>query len=272
MATDPLDRLIALVRRDLGADDVRVLEGPAPAMAAPNVIHASLADGRKLAVAFASAPASRDALVRRLDMLILTFAQSIEDKHTGNKEERKSTARSLRDELSVLVGKTHAVDAVVIDANSPVVWGSATEPMEHELANVELMDVSRSQLVESGRPADGDPFAPEETPDPPRAEKATLTSRAIAETRSLPGLGDISKGRHLNHMAREEAFGFVARSFAGIYVLLVIYEAPFDELRAERAIAERLPRIERLVMALPPLDPRPAPNAGVMALRRGRRR
>jgi hypothetical protein len=73
-------------------------------------------------------------------------------------------------------------------------------------------------------------------------------------------------------MAREEAFGFVARSFGGIYVLLVIYEAPFDELRAERAIAERLPRIERLVMALPPLDPRPAPNAGVMALRRGRRR
>src|ERR1700677_1241464 len=94
MPSDPLDRLIALVRRDLGADDVRVLEGPAPAVAAPNVIHAELADGRKLAVAFASAPASRDALVRRLDMLLLTFAQSLEEKTTEGKEARKSTAHS----------------------------------------------------------------------------------------------------------------------------------------------------------------------------------
>jgi hypothetical protein len=33
-----------------------------------------------------------------------------------------------------------------------------------------------------------------------------------------------------------------------------------------------LPRIERLVVALPPLDPKPSPIAGVVALRRGRRR
>jgi hypothetical protein len=272
MATDPLDRLIALVRRDLGADDVRVLEGPAPAVAAPNVIHAELADGRKLAVAFASAPASRDALVRRLDMLLLTFAQSLEEKTTEGKEARKSTAHSLRDELRVLVAKAQATDAVVIDANSPVIWGSASAPLRHELTNVELVDVSRSQLVESGRPTDGDPFAPEETPDPPHVETASLTSRAIAEIRALPALAEISKGRHLTHMSREESFGCVARSFAGIYVLLVVYQGTFDELRAERAIGERLLRIERLVMALPPLDPKPAPTAGVMAMRRGRRR
>jgi len=42
--------------------------------------------------------------------------------------------------------------------------------------------------------------------------------------------------------------------------------------RAERAAQESLPRIERLVLALPPLDPDPQPMGGVVALRRPRRR
>jgi hypothetical protein len=52
----------------------------------------------------------------------------------------------------------------------------------------------------------------------------------------------------------------------------VVYAEPFDELRAERAVADALPRIERLVLALPPQEPPPAPIAGVVAIRRGRRR
>src|ERR1700733_6799687 len=147
--------MIVLVRRDLGADDVRVLEGPLPAVAAPNVIHAELADGRKLAVTFASAPPSREALVRRLDMLLLMFAQSIEDK-PHERPVRTSTAHSLREELRVLVSRAQAVDAAVIDANSPVIWGSASTvlPLQQGLTDVELVDVSRRQLVESERPAE----------------------------------------------------------------------------------------------------------------------
>ncbi len=256
MASDPLERLISLVRRELGADDVRVLEGSLPAVAAPNVIHADLVDGRRLAVAFASAPASREALVRRLDMLLLTFAQSLEEDLASpdRREPRASAVQSLREELRALVQRAQAVDAVVIDANSPVVWGSAVEelPVRHDLGNVELMDVSRHQLVESGRPAEGDPFSEDETPEPPPGANATLTARAIREVRALPGLGEIPKGRHLTHTARDETFGCVARSFAGIYVLIVVYDRPFDELRAERTIGESLPRVERLVLALPP--------------------
>jgi hypothetical protein len=45
----------------------------------------------------------------------------------------------------------------------------------------------------------------------------------------------------------------------------------FDELRAERATHEALPRIERLVAALPPLDPEPQPMGGVIAFRRQRK-
>ena len=52
------------------------------------------------------------------------------------------------------------------------------------------------------------------------------------------------------------------------YVLVLVFEEPFDEIRAERAIQGRLGPIERLVLALPPLDP--TPNVGVRAVRRRR--
>jgi hypothetical protein len=62
----------------------------------------------------------------------------------------------------------------------------------------------------------------------------------------------------------------VAHSFAGIYLLVLIFDAPFDELRAERAVLDALGRIERLVLALPPHDPDPTEGAGVVAMRRRR--
>jgi hypothetical protein len=274
MSNDPLERLIGLVRRELGADDVRVLEGSRPAVAAPNVIHADLADGRRLAVAFASAPAAREALVRRLDMLLLTFAQSIEDDHGVRRGPRASVVQALHEQLGAVATRAQAVDAVVIDANSPVVWGSAASarPVRHDLGNVELMDVSHHQIVESGRPVDGSPPEDGAARTTPQTETAALTRRAVHDIRALPALAEIPKGRHLMHMVREADFGCVARSFAGIYVLIVVYDGPFDELRAERTVGDDLPRIERLVLALPPLDPGPTPNEGVVSWRPGRRR
>jgi hypothetical protein len=80
----------------------------------------------------------------------------------------------------------------------------------------------------------------------------------------------LHKGRHLRHVERDKDF-FLALSFSGIYILVLVFDASFDELRAERAATDALPRIERLVFALPPLDPDPPqPMGGVVALR-GRR-
>ena len=89
--------------------------------------------------------------------------------------------------------------------------------------------------------------------------------------RALGTLEGLHKGRHFRHVEREQDF-YLALSFSGIYLLCVVFDAPFDELRAERAAHESLPRIERLVQALPPLDPEPQPMGGVIALRRPRRR
>jgi hypothetical protein len=64
---------------------------------------------------------------------------------------------------------------------------------------------------------------------------------------------------------------YLALSFSGIYLLCLVFDAPFDELRAERAAHESLARIERLVLALPPLDPEPQPMGGVISFRKRRR-
>jgi hypothetical protein len=75
----------------------------------------------------------------------------------------------------------------------------------------------------------------------------------------------------LRHVSREGS-SYLVLSFSSIYLLCMVFDGDFDELRAERAAHESLPRIERLVQALPPLDPDPQPMGEVVALRRPRQR
>jgi hypothetical protein len=94
--------------------------------------------------------------------------------------------------------------------------------------------------------------------------------RAIQDVRSLPEMAGLRRGRPLHQVRRTEEFGYVAKSFAGIYLLVLVFDEAFDELRAERALADALPRIEQLVLALPPRDPAPGPQSNVVAFRRRR--
>jgi hypothetical protein len=247
-----LDRFLALVRRELGADDVRVLEAEEESAADPRELQCRMADGRGVSACFIVAPEDRDAKQRRLEMLVSTFDGFVQEAQP--RRSRPPVERCLRDELSALCARAGALNAIVIDANSPVEWGAA-------------------------RPQEAIPLGPRTSPlspgqegDDARSEPdvAVVSRRALNIVRSLPELAELRKGKHLRHAERTGETPLVTHSFAGIYVLVVVFGAPFDELRAERAIFEALPRIERLVLALPPLDP--APNKGVMALRRPRRR
>jgi hypothetical protein len=49
----------------------------------------------------------------------------------------------------------------------------------------------------------------------------------------------------------------MARSFANIYLLAVVFDADFSELHVESAIVHALPAVEQLLFALPPVDPPP---------------
>jgi len=94
-----------------------------------------------------------------------------------------------------------------------------------------------------------------------------LVCRAIADTRALlagAGAGSGASGSHAAHAAHgahlresvhEEGFGLLARAFANIYLLVIAFDGTFSELHAEAAMLHALPRIERLVLSLPPVDP-----------------
>jgi hypothetical protein len=83
-----------------------------------------------------------------------------------------------------------------------------------------------------------------------------LVARAIALVREHTA-GEYVSG-HLRLSVRGADFGFLARSFASIYQLILVFDRAFSELHAEAAIVHTLPTIERLVMSLPPVDPTPA--------------
>jgi hypothetical protein len=311
------DRFLALVRRELGAEDVRVIEAQDEAPVALNVLFARFADGRGVLATFGDAPADRDVRQRRLEMLAGTFAQTA---HSTTREGSRPP-RSLPDELHALVVRARGIDALVIDANSPIVWGTASSPNiddREAAANdaVVLLDPSRQQLIaddndtttlesdtaiiddEESRPRFIDERMPapsattpthdsesaiasavQTTSDPPpdgSASPMTLIrdsgQAAIEAVRALPVLDDLRKGRHLHHLVRDSRMAYLAHSFAGIYVLILVFDGPFDELRAERAVIDALPQIERLVLAIPPFDPEPAPMAKVISMRRRTRR
>jgi hypothetical protein len=287
-----LERFVALVRRELSADDVRIGHVGTATSDAANVLSARLPDGRHVMAVFASKPANRDALSRRLEMLVKTFAEALEEQVRARPSSRPPPSRSLQDELRALAMRARAINALVIDARSPVVWGSSATAIEtaapldeEKLGLVDVSrDVSRAQLVE-GSPSSEDFIqdtsatngdAPSDSMPSLRVVDAAvardLSERAVSAVRALPGLAQLAKGRYLAHGERDEDFGYFAHSFASIYLCLLVFDAPYDELRAERSLTDALPRIERLVLALPPLDPRPAPIAGVVSLRRSRKR
>lgn len=324
---DVNERFLTLAQRELSADDVRLLApGDAPPDAA-NVVVARLRDGRHVVASFAAAPKDPEALTRRLAMLAGTFADILEGPPSERTRARPPIVISLHEELKALAARAIAHDVVVIDGDSPVVWGCASVPSSPRARNEMLLrDVSDRELAAQDEPSapaglhavpaadDSGPLQGPTAPTgvlrmaPPPAESAPMlvhahrdrdhdhgedqgqrpghelphadadepvepeiTRRAIALIRNLPSLDLLHKGRHLRHVSREGSY-YLVLSFSSIYLLCLVFDGEFDELRAERAAQESLPRVERLVLALPPLDPDPQPMGGVIALRRPRRR
>ncbi|HEY8076458.1 MAG TPA: hypothetical protein VIF62_20175 [Labilithrix sp.] len=273
------DRFLSLAKRELQAADVRLLEHGEAAPQASNTIVSRLPDGRHVVASFEEEPKDRDVLERRLAMLAGTFAEALATPPSERTRTRPPVMSSLAEELRALRERARGADVVVIDIDSPVVWASASvggRPRAH--TDAVLRDVSeelrddKDAPLESGTVQDTTPSPLESSPmasNDDEQQEPELTRRAIAAMRRLP-LDRLHKGHHLRHVQQENDH-YLVLSFSGIYLLAVIFDAPFDELRAERAMQDSMPRIERLVLALPPLDPGPEPMGGVVALRRRRR-
>jgi hypothetical protein len=249
-----LDRLLALVRRELGAEDVRLIEAGEEPESDERTLRCKTADGRTLVARFAEPPADAAPKQRRLEMLAATFDLVIEEAAHGRSS--RPITSSLHDELTAICLRAAAVNAIVIDAHSPVVWGAA-----HPNGVVAQPPLASSpRMAEAPANDDGE------------NAMAAISRRAVREVRALPQLDELRKGKHLRHVEREAATAFLVQSFASIYLLVLAFDGPFDEVRAERAVTESLHRVERLVLALPPLDPDPFIGAGAVAMRRPRRR
>lgn len=308
MSDEAIRRFSELVCREIEATEV-VLVAEGDARVEP-CIRVPLSDGRSVEARFSSSVPVDQSRSRRLEILVRAFESVFGD---ASPKRRVSVSVSLHEELRALVTRANAIDALVLDAHSPVIWASAVTGLtiDPEATTLELPPEAREtlRLVRESHqgvlaalgselpPSDLDsPWEPPPNTPPPRpvlVEPSTstevdellqidtdsaapsaneaLTTRALTEVRALPQMVSLHRGGHLLVSVREDDFGYVVRSFAGIYALLTVFDAPFDELRTERAMRDALPRIERLVLALPPLDPEPVP-AGVVALRPRRRR
>jgi hypothetical protein len=306
------ERLLKLVIRELGASDAKIVPPGGIVAAANNIVVAQLESRATLVAVFERAPDHADALARKLALIASTFSESARDG-----AEAPVAPRSLREELRVLAKRAMAVDAVVIDTQSPVIWGAAFLELAHK-RDAELSDMSRSMLTNSrdrgAQDWDASGLLPELEGDGPSlsfdedaSSSATNDSVSPEAQKALRALqkshGQDHGENHLDHMHVASSFGplvydridavrslpenqtrssgknwvhyqpeqFAVHAF-GIYLLVVIFEGPFEELRTRRVVSESLPRIEGLVLALPPEEPEPpgaTPN--VIAMRRRKR-
>ncbi|NUP04474.1 MAG: hypothetical protein HOW73_00245 [Polyangiaceae bacterium] len=299
MTEELTTRFSELVRRELGASEVLIADVSDPETEGAIVV--ALSDGRRIEARFDAPVPDADSLTRRLEILVRAFESVLlEDAPVAKK--RAPVAVSLHDELRALAMRCAAVDAIVIDAHSPVIWASATKgttvevdhdpdttmPEEAQAMLRLVRDSHRGALFALGK-TDAEAFSvvpvdlDEWEPGPAANEaKLALATRAVEHVRHLPQMPTLHRGGHLAQSGQEEDFYWVARGFAGIYVLVLVFDAsptepaaepgaePPAQIRVERALRDALPRIERLVLALPPLEPDPVP-AGAVAFRRRRR-
>ncbi|MBK8253790.1 MAG: hypothetical protein IPK82_14135 [Polyangiaceae bacterium] len=297
MISDAEGRLEAILMRDLGASKVSFVRPEAAPAASENVLVVPLEDGPTVVATFNEPPADRDVRVRRMEMLVASFADLFRlPSHEPLRPKHAPPARSLAGELTALIGRAGALAAIVVDARSPVIWGSSEMEGPHDgeeetdgtklyrkaaraglhfetLISEPVLDTKETHEEDNGVSADREPH--EDLTAEERAElwrRVLLVRNALSAVRALPHVANLHKGEHLYESVRAPEMNYVVRSFAMIYMLVVVFEKPFDEVRAYLTVVHALPTIERLVMALPPREPEPpVAGAGVMRAVKARR-
>lgn len=295
----PEEKLLLVVQRTLGASSVRVAAAGTPPPEADNVLATHLADGRVMIAVFEGPPS--DAVEKQARME--AFAASFEAPGPPRRRVPVAPTAALDDELRTLAKRSGAEEALVVDAHSPVVWGASTGGARRVPA-ISPLDVSSPFLV-GGAPAHDFDDVDDDPPPSVEGFDEGERSRLLDAVRSHPDVRALARGKTLagtyTFLLTPPAREPIARigrseppkndpapsplsadvhlhSFNDIYLVLLPFRpysqeserTEIDQLAVARAIAESIGRIERLVSALPPLDPDPAAGAVVAFRRRPR--
>ncbi len=274
-------RVLELVRERLGAMDARIeVGGHAPDD--PRILFEVLAGGARLVAVFSAAPEDREASAHKLREIARSFSHSASAAAEHVVFGSELASRRLDDELARLADRVGAIRAVVVDKQSPVLWGTSEirrgdEDVETALRAARALEAAEqagvdfAHLLECGD-EDARTLLQGRSVDAPissfllrEAERIRqhskrsgaawrqhlLSARAIAHVRRD---GQAEANREVVH---DQGFGLLSRTFANIYRLVLVFDSDFSELHAEGAVVHVLPAIEKLVLALPPIEPPP---------------
>lgn len=86
----------------------------------------------------------------------------------------------------------------------------------------------------------------------PLAGPALERVLAVASRLAADARPPLARGGKIDRTRADGDASWVARSFAGVYVLVLLHEGPFDPARSRAAIDAHLASIEALTLALPP--------------------
>jgi hypothetical protein len=214
-----VERLLEVVKAKLGASDARIEIGGKAPTSADTAWHA-LPHGRVVAVFDVEIP-DPEMMQKRLASLCGGFQEIVHEAIDRMPLVRTEDPREqLDEELGALAERAGASRAVVLDLASDVVWG-----------------VSR--------------VSPSHTQTQEMLEQWVLDVRSnySADLRSSRG--------HVIRLAVCEDKECLAKLFGGAYVVSLFFDAPLSEPVAVGALLHAAGRIERLVVALPPIEPPP---------------
>lgn len=228
---DELLRFLEMARRELGGVDARAeIGGRAPESG--DTVVCEISEDSRIVVVLGSETGDSSLLSVKLERLVETFLRDMPPPSVGQVRGTQDPTQHgrLRQALEDLVERAGARVAAVLDQTSPIIWGSTLA--QDSDGNVDTLIASAEDVSLNA------------------ASDAQLIGKAAAALRSAGGSGG-------DGPLSQQGASVLLRRFAGIYALVVGYDAQASPLRVESAARKALGHIEQIVLALPPLDPEP---------------
>jgi hypothetical protein len=287
-------KLLDLVCHKLGADDARIeIGGRVPEDL--RIVWAPIEEGRRLVAVFKAPPTDRASTEGRLLALLEGFRETLALPPEPAGSVANHLSRELDEALTALAARTGAETVWIIDVHSPVLWGASelhakgldldamvlaarADQMlgEVKLTWAELLAASEASALDQLRVA-GLSGVKLRTVSEQLTTLAALTEQgglaaAGRRLRSARALVEIrERAARDRELTRSELRGPViqcfAHSIAGQYQLVLVFDETYSPLHAEGHVQRALPHIERLLLALPPVDPNAGGARGAKVIR-----